>query len=232
LYIFAFETANFSCSAAIINADTPYHLKVLAFEKEESPYSQGRQLLPLLQTILKKAGLTFKDMHAIAVTTGPGSFTGVRIGLATALGLRLATGLPVIGISSFEVAAALIASHNTYNANTHNTYSYPIFVILESRRQDQYCQLFDASGKALKPAVALFMEEMKTYVPGPVIVAGNGRVPASLQLMHTATPATPPMFDARDVARYASSIILHHRVDQYPLAPFYLRPPDISKPKR
>ena len=95
---------------------------------------QGEQLIGTLQTVLNQAGKTLQDIQAIVVNVGPGSFTGVRIGLATARALGLALNIPVWGVTAFEVYAYGITE--------------PTAVVLESLRDDVYVQTFNAQGQA------------------------------------------------------------------------------------
>ncbi len=219
MYILAFETANFSCSAAVWRSCETDKAKVMAFEAKQGLQGQGTALIPLLQKCLKTANLSFKDLTNIVVTTGPGSFTGVRIGLAAALGFQLALKAKVIGVNSFQVAASM--------ALDCNPHSLPILVVLESKRADQYCQLFDANGNALKPSAALLPDDVYEYAPFPVIVVGNGQhhLPASLWQVYHRT--LTQMFDARHIGQFLFSQISNGLDFSAPLLPYYLRLPDI-----
>src|SRR5271168_4937059 len=77
--------------------------KILATHAEHMERGQDQRLMPLVLEIMKKAGVTFGDLDRIAVTRGPGSFTGLRIGLAAARGIGLAANKPVIGIDRFSI---------------------------------------------------------------------------------------------------------------------------------
>jgi tRNA threonylcarbamoyladenosine biosynthesis protein TsaB len=219
--LLAFECANFSCSAAVLEEQAD-GLEIKTFEMRESTQGQGAALIPLIQKVIKQARLSFEQIDAIAVTTGAGSFTGVRIGLAAAQGFKLATGLPTIGINSFEVAA--------YHASQLDPpEGSPILVVLESRRKDRYCQLFDRWGKPLKPAVALLPEQLEEYSSLNVLITGNGThgfLPPEFQSL----PRITASFNAQDVGAYAHHILLNDQMNLYPLTPFYLRLPDTSGP--
>src|SRR5690606_2616572 len=99
--ILAIDTALGLCSAAVVQAD-----RTLAVLSE--PMRQGHQerLAPMVRDVVREAGLAFVDLERIAVTVGPGSFTGLRVGLSFAKGLGLALDRPVVGIESLEAMAA------------------------------------------------------------------------------------------------------------------------------
>lgn len=108
-------------------------------------------LFDRLAQLLARNGLGHADIARIGVTTGPGSFTGLRIGLSAARGLGLARKLPVIGVPSL-FGLSLSASG-------------PVAVLLDARRSEAYLQLFSGPGKAETPARLMPMEEAQAAVP-------------------------------------------------------------------
>jgi tRNA threonylcarbamoyladenosine biosynthesis protein TsaB len=99
--ILAIDTALSACSVAITRGD-----QTLVSRREPMARGQAERLAPLVQELVKAAGLQFAHIDTIGVTTGPGTFTGLRVGLAFARGLALALDRPCIGISTLEVLAA------------------------------------------------------------------------------------------------------------------------------
>lgn len=98
--ILAVETSLASCSVALSGDGG-----VLAHESVPMQRGQAEHLAPMVRAVLARAGVEFNALERIAVTTGPGSFTGLRVGLAFARGMALALGIPVIGLSTLEVLA-------------------------------------------------------------------------------------------------------------------------------
>ncbi|MGQ0676762.1 MAG: tRNA (adenosine(37)-N6)-threonylcarbamoyltransferase complex dimerization subunit type 1 TsaB, partial [Rhodospirillales bacterium] len=98
--ILAFDCAGAACSVVLWQKG-----RVLARRAQASRHGQAEILLPMIEAALAEAGLSYGALAAIATTQGPGSFTGLRAGLAAARGLKLATGLPAIGVSTFDAAA-------------------------------------------------------------------------------------------------------------------------------
>lgn len=98
--ILAVETATARQSVAVLRGD-----EVAACLEKDAEGSHARWIIPTLDAVLKTAGLTVRDLDGLAVSIGPGSFTGLRVGLATALGLRAVTGVPLIGVPTLEAMA-------------------------------------------------------------------------------------------------------------------------------
>ncbi|MCD6618207.1 MULTISPECIES: tRNA (adenosine(37)-N6)-threonylcarbamoyltransferase complex dimerization subunit type 1 TsaB [Aeromonas] len=99
LKILAVDTATEACSAALLVGDK------LFSRWEEAPRDHTRKILPMVQAVLEDAGISLSDLDAIAFGRGPGSFTGVRIGISVAQGLAFGAGVPMIGISTLAAMA-------------------------------------------------------------------------------------------------------------------------------
>ena len=119
---------------------------------EDMATGQAERLFPALAELLARAGVTYADLARIAVTTGPGSFTGLRIGLSAARGLGLALRIPVLGIPSL-LALSLTADRA------------PVAVLLDARRGEAYVQIFSGPGTPLGAAALLPMEQARRLVP-------------------------------------------------------------------
>ena len=135
MLILSLDSASHGCSACVWQDG-----RVLATAQESMERGQDRRLIPLVQAVMRQAGYNFAQLDRIAVTRGPGSFTGIRIGLAAARGFGLASGKPVIGIDRFAI----------YN-HAINDSTIPHMVILQSKRLELYCQYFPASGSTHEP---------------------------------------------------------------------------------
>jgi tRNA threonylcarbamoyladenosine biosynthesis protein TsaB len=124
--ILAFDTSAAHCAAALLWGDR------VVLRLEEMQKGQAERLFPMLEEILTEGGVAWRDLAAIAVGTGPGNFTGVRISVAAARGLALALGVPAIGVTRLEAMA--------YGATR------PVSVVEDARRGEVYVQSFFAAG--------------------------------------------------------------------------------------
>lgn len=138
--ILAFDTTTSACAAAVCDGDRVVASQSVALER-----GHAEILLPMIEAVLADAGAVYSDLEGIAVTRGPGAFTGIRIGLATARGLALATRLPVTGVTTLAALAATAAAQTSFGQ---------IAVVMDTKRRDFFVQVFHRNGSALsEPAV-------------------------------------------------------------------------------
>ena len=202
------DTCLSSCSVAILDGE-----RVVASAREVMARGHQERLAPMAREVMADAGLRFDQLGAIAVTVGPGSFTGLRVGIAFAKGLALALDLPAVGIGTLE---ALAAEHHGL-----------VFAAIDARRGQLYLQGFD-EGRALMAPDALTAE----IAAARVAEFSNGRaftlVGSGAALLADFAPGAHVVdadgCDARQVARLAAGR------EPGPLKPLYLRAPDAKLP--
>src|SRR5918996_4173723 len=140
--ILAIDTALEACSAAVIDTE---HGKVAA---ESLPMERGHAeaLMPLLARVMQKADMPYAALDRIGVTTGPGSFTGLRVGISAARGIALAAGKPALGLSTLAAYAAPLIAKND---------SVPVLAVIDARHDQVYAQVFGVGGRMLvSPRIA------------------------------------------------------------------------------
>lgn len=155
MIILAFDTAVTGCSVVCLNSETGLY----ATRSVMTERGQAEILVPLINEVVTEAGFQMTDINRIGVTQGPGSFTGVRIGLATARALGLALDLPVLGFSTLHVLAK--------EADPAPL----ILALIDTKRSDFYGQVFDGDGEPLEPARIWTQEESDNF-DGQVIWGG------------------------------------------------------------
>lgn len=216
--LLAIDCATNACSAALWLDDAPGPRRHTLMRR-----GHGVALMPMVAEIMAEARLEFADLRAIAATTGPGGFTGIRIGLSAARGFALAAGLPVIGVTTLEAVAA-----------AQDGEGHPLLVALDSKRDDIYVQLFGADGAALSEPQSKLPAEVEEILPAAKTVALAGDMAdAVLQALADRDPpmlrlSGPDLPDAAVVARIAARRIASEPMtaDAPPPGALYLRPPD------
>jgi tRNA threonylcarbamoyladenosine biosynthesis protein TsaB len=220
--LLAFDTSAAACSAALWRAGA-----VVAHESRPMERGHAEVLVPMIEALLGRSGVAFADLTAVATTVGPGSFTGIRIGLATARGLALALDAALVGVTTFE-AVARAARREMREA------PLPCLVVLDSKRPDVYAQLFRASGEADGPPAALAPEAAAALLPGArVAVAGDGarHVRAALAGRDVWFAAGPGIADAADVAALGAARLARAGGPAVRPVPLYVSPPGVT-PRR
>jgi tRNA threonylcarbamoyladenosine biosynthesis protein TsaB len=218
--ILALETSAKACSAAVMEDGL---LKASVFQCTGLTHS--RTLMPMVEAMLKNAEFTVQDCDVIAVANGPGSFTGIRIGVAAAKGLAFAAEKPVIGISTLEAMARIAACMNGL-----------IICAMDARRQQIYNAVFEAQEGTLQrqtPDRAISLADLRTELM-PIekrkIIVGDGAplCYTDLQENQVACELAPPHLlqqNAVGVALCAEDAVQEGRLlSPQALLPVYLRP--------
>ncbi|MCW9035509.1 MAG: tRNA (adenosine(37)-N6)-threonylcarbamoyltransferase complex dimerization subunit type 1 TsaB [Rhodospirillales bacterium] len=215
--ILALDTATNACSVALrFNGE----LKARLFE--EMPRGQSEALVPMVLDCLEQGGTTFEELDALAVTIGPGAFTGLRIGLSTARALALAAKLPLIGVTSLEAVAHGISEDERKDHN--------ILVVLDAKRSDVYCQIFDNQLSPTSEPQTFLPEELPGLTgDGPLLLVGDYAPRLGNIFPEAVLSQANGLPDAAIVAQLAEQKGLPKEVIQ--IDPLYIRPPDAKLPK-
>src|SRR5215510_2722926 len=160
--VLAIDTALEACSVAILDTE---RTDVCAHESLPMQRGHAEALMPLVARVLDRAQLDFSAIDRVAVTTGPGSFTGLRVGIAAARGIALAAGKPAIGLTTLAAfAAPFIAADDTL----------PVVVAIDARHDHVYLQVFGPGGHTIvAPRVAPLREALRVSTTGAPRIVGT-----------------------------------------------------------
>lgn len=208
MIVLGLDTCLSSCSVAVLDGE-----RVLASAREVMARGHQERLAPMAQAMMAEAGLGFDKLQRIAVTVGPGSFTGLRVGIAFAKGLAVALDVPTVGIGSLEALACEADGL--------------VFAIVDARRGQVYVQGFE-DGRALMAPDAVTAETAAARIAElsmgrPFALVGSGATLLA-DLTRGAVVIAAEGADARHVAYLALTR------EPRPLKPLYLRAPDAKLP--
>ena len=210
MIVLGLDTCLSACSAAVLDGE-----RLLAAEVEPMARGHQERLAPLVQRVMASAGLSFDRLDRVGVTVGPGSFTGLRVGLAFAKGLGGALGVPVVGVGALEALA------------------WPqgeglVFAAIDAKRGQVYLQAFRDRTPLMAPD-ALAVETAAARLAefhdgGPATLIGSGAALLS-DALPGAHVVTAEGCDPEAVARIAA------KRTPTPPRPLYLRAPDARLPQ-
>jgi tRNA threonylcarbamoyladenosine biosynthesis protein TsaB len=225
--ILALDTCFGACSAALRSDG---RILSAAFELRQTGHAEA--LMPMIERVMTEAGLGFASLDRIAVTVGPGSFTGMRIGVAAARALALVTGAPVIGVPT--LAAMAQTARRDDAAPTH------VLVAVDARKDQVYAQLFAATDQDPGSAAVLSPQEAADLLDGvaatdAVAVAGSGAHMVAAHIDPSRTNVHVLQFNLQPNAAHIFDVALQIEAgrgvsNQISVRPLYLRPPD-AKPQ-
>ena len=211
--LLAVDTALGACSVALLEGD---QVRAHIFEPMERGHAE--RLAPMVDEAMKSGKAEFAKLTRLAVTTGPGTFTGQRVGLAFMRGLRLALDIPLTGVTTLEaMAAAAMAETGLARAAA----------IHDARRAEAYLLLMEHDAVIQAPVVLPFVyavARIKAF--GTCAIAGTGAGHASQSLGDSFALSRIRQPDALWVARLALQMPLPEEVP----GPLYLRAPDAKRP--
>ena len=171
--LLAIDTALAVCSAAIFDDKDG----IIAGESLPMARGHAEALMPMIARVMAEAALDYRALDRIAVTVGPGSFTGLRVGVSAARGLALAANKPAVGVSTLDaIGMPLMLGEDI-----------PIVVVIDARNEQAYTQAFGERGYALNTArIAPISSAFEGVPDGPVRVVGSGAAKlAALALRET-----------------------------------------------
>jgi len=205
--VLAFDTATPAVTAAVHDGE-----RVLAERTTVDARRHGELLVPTIEEVLRAAGVTLRDVTAIVSGRGPGPYTGLRVGLATAQALASATGAPAYGVCTLDAIAYAVAADG------------PFLVATDARRKEVFWGSYDAGGARLAgPAV-----DRPDALPGVLPVAGAGA------RMYAATIGPDRVIDPEYPSAGALAALAAERLaagaELEPPLPIYLRRPDARVP--
>ena len=204
--LLAFDTATSFVTVALHDGDS-----VVAEARSEQRMRHGEQLAPLIEGVLRQAGVVSQDLTALAVGTGPGPFTGLRVGLVTARTLAMVLDVPAYGVCTLDVIALQAAAGLAFTSD--------FLVATDARRKEVYLAAYDEQGTRVSGPVVDRPAAVATDLP----VAGEGAV---LYPESFSRPVGPELPRAAWLAR----AVLEERVELTDPEPRYLRRPDAAVP--
>ena len=226
--ILALET-----SAKAVSAAVSENGRILASGYQDTGLTHSRTLMPIVEHILKNTDLKLSDMDAIAVAVGPGSFTGIRIGVSAAKGLAFSVDKPAVGVSTLAAMARNAAFADGL-----------IVCAMDARRSQVYNANFSAENgilTRLTPDRAVSLDELAEEIrndPRPITLVGDGAHLAYARFTEQGIPCrmAPPhhiMQNAMSVALEAEALAAQGKLaSAQELEAFYLRPPQADPLKK
>ncbi len=223
--ILALETATLAGSAALVEGG-----RILAESNLAPGRTHSSTLLPEIQKVLQEAGMSATDLDIVAVGLGPGSFTGLRIGLAIAKGLAWAAGKPLVGVPTLDAMARAVQPGD----------GGIICPVIDARKGQVYAAMYRPSGplwERLTDYEALTPDGLAGIISEPVVFFGEGVRTWGGVISESLGPLFIRGDEAFDFPRAvnvaAEAEMLYDRgmaADPADVAPLYVRPPDIKPP--
>lgn len=217
--VLAIDTALSNCAAAVLDNGA----ETACFEAcgEEIGRGHAERLMDMIGEVMAETSTAFSDLDRVAVTVGPGSFTGLRVGLSVARGFGLVLGKPVVGITTLAAIARSCAPADG---------GAPLLVALTGKGEEVYCQEFTACGEPAGEAGVRTLSDLAAALPQSIRLAGS----AAEKVADTLKAAPGQVLSCcgypgiRDVAELG---LTANPVVSSP-SPLYLRPPDATPQKK
>ena len=218
MLILAIDTALEACAAAVLDTDAG---ELLAQEQVLMKRGHAEALMPMIARVMHSADLAFTALDRIAVTVGPGSFTGLRVGISAARGLALAAKRPAVGLTTLSAYAAAIVGQSG---------PVPVISAIDARHDHVYFQIVASDGSLLvRPAVAPIDEAIAASQFGaPHLVGNAAKILAERWPKDAPQPVSIDAQPAPDIS-WVAWLGAAANPDTNPARPFYLKAPD-AKP--
>jgi tRNA threonylcarbamoyladenosine biosynthesis protein TsaB len=219
------ETATDICSIGLAQEG-----QLLSLQESSEGYQHASQITLLIEQCMKEAGCRLSEIDAVAVSTGPGSYTSLRVGTSTAKGICYALDKPLIAVNTLQSLA--LASRE--GAASPNSLFCPM---IDARRMEVYTALFDGQLREVRPLQALIVEENSFDIffekNIPILFSGNGAPKCKEVIRHPLATFSDQICSARHLFPLAAK---HYQqgffVDIAHYTPNYFKAPNITKPRK
>jgi tRNA threonylcarbamoyladenosine biosynthesis protein TsaB len=219
LTVLAFDTVTSVCAVVVWHKGV-----VLAKASKISRNEHAEVLVPMIEAVMAEASVRYSDLELLAVTVGPGAFTGIRIGLATARSLALASKLPLVGITNFDGLVHGISQHERKGRK--------ILVVLETKRADFYVTLFEEDLSIIEGPKTVDAAGLCTLAENQsILVLGDAAergIEVLKKMSHNIIKSTSgDNVDLGVVAKLAVDVVASGTPITRP-SPLYLKPPNVT----
>lgn len=222
--ILGFDTSNNHCSVAVMQGEN-----IINFEEQLDPNMQAANIIKMIESVLMNSSLQYQDIDYLAITNGPGSFTGIRIALAVAQGITLASQIKPVIFSNFDTSFYRLKEQVATFDNA--------IIIINAYRNQIYVQIFDNLGYPSHPML-IDNENVREYILSQsnkkIICAGNGIATIYNHICNIDNLMILPRFvkiKAIHICRLANEIINNGNINSQ-ITPLYIRKPDAKKPAK
>ncbi|MCC7347660.1 MAG: tRNA (adenosine(37)-N6)-threonylcarbamoyltransferase complex dimerization subunit type 1 TsaB [Variibacter sp.] len=218
MLLLAIDTALAVCAAAVYDSEAD---AVVASESLPMQRGHAEALMPLVARVMDHAGAEFADLDRVAVTVGPGSFTGLRVGIAAARGIALAAAKTAVGVSGLAAYAAPCIAEDLADTT---------LAAIDARHDHVYAQVFGGGGRTLAQAAYVPVAQAIAMSAGGVHLAGSA---AELLLAQWPEERPRPVrvrAAAAPEIGWVARLGMVANADYAPAKPLYLRAPD-AKPQ-
>jgi len=219
LRVLAIDTALSACSAGVVahDAEAP-----LAVESRLMGRGHAEALLPLVERVMASVEGGFASLDRVAVTIGPGSYTGLRVGIAAARSIGLAAGVPVVGVSTLSALIAPLISGDARRL---------LAAAIDARHGQVYFQLVAPGGRTIiPPTIVSIRDAVRLIGIGPVALNGSGAPAIAVEALTSGTDAIVPSGTGRPDIVWVARLGLAADPAQALPKPLYLQGPD-AKPQ-
>ncbi|MFP4313951.1 MAG: tRNA (adenosine(37)-N6)-threonylcarbamoyltransferase complex dimerization subunit type 1 TsaB [Alphaproteobacteria bacterium] len=223
-YVLAIDSAVRGCGVCVYDTKSPSQSVRRHIDVSRG---QAETLIPLVEESMQKSGIGFEQIGLMACTRGPGSFTGVRVGISAAKSYALALSIPLIGVSTLELMARQY--YNKQEATPNH-----LCVLLESKRTEFYCQIFEGNGEAQSAPAALSAQDIGKLCAQDTVFIGDGFARFSKEMDSDFSGQYVEGFEYPDpfiLAEMGFECFQNDQNISESIAPLYLRNADVSAPK-
>jgi tRNA threonylcarbamoyl adenosine modification protein YeaZ len=219
MLVLAIDCALDACAAAVLDSEAG---SIIASETRLMVRGHAEALMPLIARVMDEAAVEFKELNRVAVTVGPGSFTGLRVGISAARGIALAAAKPAIAVTTLSAFAAPHIAQDEIS---------PILAAIDARHEHVYTQVFAPGGRSLlPPRIASLREAARAAASGGARIVGSAAILVAQAWPRGELP--PVALDQRtapDIA-WVARLGAAAAVPEGSPKPLYLRAPD-AKPQ-